>query len=99
MNFLKNITVEEGPHTPDTIVTGKPQLMSLNAVFQVDGYDEPASATGKWLIRRCRLTLQLLFIILGFPAMQQAGGHENNKTVEDKGLHAAQEPPVAPPDA
>ena len=31
--------------------------------------------------------------------MEQADDHENNKTVEDKGLHAAQESPVAPPGA
>ena len=55
MNFLENIITveEESPHTPATMVTGKPQLTSLNADFQTDGYDVPASATGKWLIRHC----------------------------------------------
>ena len=83
------------------MVTGKPQLTSLNAVFLTDGYDVPVSATGKYLIRRCRLThtaLTAASYILGFPAMEQADG-QNKKTVEDKGLHAAQEPPVAPPGA
>ena len=49
MNVLENnITVEEeGPHMPDTMVTGKPQLTSLNADFLTDGCDVPANATGK----------------------------------------------------
>ena len=46
MNFMENITVEEeGPRTPEAMVTGKPQRMSLNAVFPADGYDVPAGAT------------------------------------------------------
>ena len=48
MDFLENNTVEEeGPYTPEAIVTRTPQLTSLNAVFLADGYDVPASATGK----------------------------------------------------
>ena len=31
--------------------------------------------------------------------MEQADGHQNNKTVEDKDLHAAQKPTDAPPGA
>ena len=38
---------EEGPHTPEKMVTGKPQRTSLNADFLTDGYNVPASATGK----------------------------------------------------
>ena len=45
MNFLENITVEEEGPRPEAMVTGKPQRMSLNAVFLTDGYDVPASAT------------------------------------------------------
>ena len=33
----------------------------------------------------------------GFPAMEEQAGGQNNKTVEDKDLHAAQEPLDAPP--
>ena len=51
MNLVEIVVeLEKGPRMPEAMVTGKPQLTPLNAIFLADGYDILAGATGKWLI-------------------------------------------------